>query len=316
MDREAVVPAQSPFSTSHSIYLFRRGGRGQQPTAIMGVSTQRFNTVAANWKCIVICFTMAMANCQYGLDAGIVGGLQAMPGFLQVFGYRDARGVWNIETQPQQLIGSCMNIGTILGVMCGPLWARYFGRRPAIWLASGITFVSLAVQMAASSVAALCVGRVLLGISNAFYITFSNVYTVEATPPHLRAVIAAFFSVWVNIGSIVGSVVDYETSTIMSRLSYQIPLATLFCVPLVLSILVIFIPESPRWLLVMGRPEAAERALERLRGNSLAPEFFKEEFEEMLRASRRKRRWRRRSATGTCSRERISGGQYSVSASR
>lgn len=28
-----------------------------------------------------------MANFEYGLDSGIVGSLQAMPGFLGVFGY-------------------------------------------------------------------------------------------------------------------------------------------------------------------------------------------------------------------------------------
>lgn len=30
-----------------------------------------------------------MANMQYGFDLAAVGSLQAMPGFLKVFGYRD-----------------------------------------------------------------------------------------------------------------------------------------------------------------------------------------------------------------------------------
>lgn len=40
-------------------------------------------------------------------------------------------------------------------------------------------------------------------------------------------------------------------------------------------------PES--WLLVHNRPEQAKRALERIRGNSLAPEYLQEEFVEMAR---------------------------------
>lgn len=32
---------------------------------------------------------VAIASMQYGIDAAAVGGLQAMPGFLMVFGYED-----------------------------------------------------------------------------------------------------------------------------------------------------------------------------------------------------------------------------------
>lgn len=43
-----------------------------------------------NRKCIGICLFVAIANMQYGFDSAAVGGLQAMPGFLKVFGYEDA----------------------------------------------------------------------------------------------------------------------------------------------------------------------------------------------------------------------------------
>ena len=45
------------------------------------------SSLAANWKCLLICCVVSMANFEYGLDSGIVGSLQAMPGFLGVFGY-------------------------------------------------------------------------------------------------------------------------------------------------------------------------------------------------------------------------------------
>lgn len=41
----------------------------------------------ANRRCLVICCVVAMANLEFGMDSGIVGSLQAIPGFLAVFGY-------------------------------------------------------------------------------------------------------------------------------------------------------------------------------------------------------------------------------------
>ncbi|KAI0172970.1 hypothetical protein GGR52DRAFT_546850, partial [Hypoxylon sp. FL1284] len=146
-----------------------------------------------------------------------------------------------------------------------------------------IAFAGCAAQMVASSVASLCVGRALMGASNAFFITFSNAYIVECAPPQLRALCSAAFAITINIGTILGAVVDERTSHIMSRLSYQIPLACLFIFPATLSIFVFFIPESPRWLMLHDRREEAEKSLIILRGNSLEPEFLQEELVEIVR---------------------------------
>jgi hypothetical protein len=37
----------------------------------------------------MLCCIVAMANMQYGFDTSAIGALQAMPGFLAVFGYED-----------------------------------------------------------------------------------------------------------------------------------------------------------------------------------------------------------------------------------
>jgi hypothetical protein len=43
----------------------------------------------ANRKCLTMCAIVSIANMQYGIDTAAVGGLQAMPGFLKVFGFED-----------------------------------------------------------------------------------------------------------------------------------------------------------------------------------------------------------------------------------
>ncbi|KAI1472195.1 general substrate transporter [Daldinia caldariorum] len=212
----------------------------------MGISSQRNNGTRENWRCALICLGMAFAAAQYGFYVSAVGIFQAMPGFLMTFGYRDPalRGFWGISTTDQQLIASFLN---------------------GIWMGAVVAFAACAAQIAATSAAVLCVGRALMGASNAFFITFSNAYIVECAPPRLRAVCSAMFSATINIGTILGAVVDERTSHIMGKLSYQIPLACLFIFPALLSVF------------------QAERSLIYLRGNSLEPEFLQEEFVEIIR---------------------------------
>jgi hypothetical protein len=38
-----------------------------------------------------------MSLFEYGYDKGAIAGFQAMPGFLQVFGYQTATGAWAIK---------------------------------------------------------------------------------------------------------------------------------------------------------------------------------------------------------------------------
>lgn len=139
-----------------------------------------------------------------------------------------------------------------------------------------------------------------MGVSNAFFATFCNVYSVESTPAHLRAIVASLFGVWVSFGSLLGSIINEKTAEIESRLSYQIPLATLYVIPGTLCVLVLMVPESPRWLLVKGREEQAEKSLRRLRGETLKEEFLVEEFVEMRRGieEERKEEEMRKAASG------------------
>lgn len=60
-------------------------------TPVMADSTIN-RTQTSTWakqKCLIACCIVAIANMQYGFDSAAIAGLQAMPGFLKVFGYED-----------------------------------------------------------------------------------------------------------------------------------------------------------------------------------------------------------------------------------
>ncbi|KAK4164745.1 general substrate transporter [Cladorrhinum sp. PSN259] len=241
----------------------------------------------ANRKCLLICALVSTANLQYGLDTITLSNLQAMPGFLKVFGYPDPKltssGGYGIDRTFQQLIGSLLTLGAFFSSIFSGLFAHYFGRRQALWLACVLTVAGAAVQMSTTQKGVVYLGRIITGIGNGFLVTFSNIYCAEASPAHLRAVMVALFAEWTVVGSVLAGVVTYGMSRDLTRKSYQIPLGLQFVIPVFLGVALWWVPESPRWLVNKGRAQEGKRALQVLRGSALKGDELEIEWMEIVK---------------------------------
>lgn len=87
-----------------------------------------------------------------------------------------------------------------------------------------------------------------------------------------------------TIGSIIGAAITNTTQKRLDKGSYQIPIGTLFIVPLFLSVGLLFCPESPRYLLAKGRTEQAKKALWTLREGAVPEEYIELEWAEMMKS--------------------------------
>jgi len=236
-----------------------------------------------NRKVLACCILIALCNGQYGFDTASIGGLQAIQGFLAVYGFREPSGIFGITTKTQQLIASFLAVGSFVGCLTTGFFAQKFGRRHALWLGCIISVIANSIQIGTTNLGGLYAGRIVLGFSNAYFITFSNVFISEIAPHHLRAILISFFGFWVTALTVMGNTVDFITKNIHSKLAYRIPIAFNFLIPTVVAIGLIFIPESPRWLVLQGRGAQARKALTWYRGKSLPHETLEEELVEIER---------------------------------
>lgn len=83
----------------------------------------------------------------------------------------------------------------------------------------------------------------------------------ESVPARYRGLMISSFQVWTSLGSLIGTIVDNFTAKIMSRESYLIPLGLIYIIPVIMSIGLLLVPESPRWLLEHGHKDKALRSL-------------------------------------------------------
>ncbi|KUJ07595.1 MFS transporter [Mollisia scopiformis] len=218
------------------------------------------------WKSILACLLVGMCQFQYGLDSTLIGGIQAMTGFLEVFGYRDPASPigYNISTLRQQLISSLMILGAFLSSMSAGLIAKYIGRKFTLWIACLLCLIADIIMMTTTSIGVLYFGRLLMGLSNGLFNTFGQLYIQECAPSKYRGVMIGAATYWIIFGALIGTIVDNFTVPFGGKKSYLVPLGIALIMPGIIAVGLLFLPESPRWFLQTNNEEKARSALERL----------------------------------------------------
>ncbi|KAK3988439.1 putative sugar transporter [Cladorrhinum sp. PSN332] len=224
-------------------------------------------TWKSHWKCFVACGLIVLSPFQYGVDFGLIGGLQAMPGFLKIYGHpapQTAIG-WNLDTLRQQLISSLMTLGAFISSGTAGLAATYLSRRQCLWIACVLCCISNVIMMATENIGALYAGRFLIGLANGYFMTFSQLYIQESSPAKYRGWFLTAFQFFTSFGTLIGTIIDWATAKRPDKSAYLIPLGMIYIIPVILTVALFFIPESPRWLILRGEYDAGVKSLRWLR---------------------------------------------------
>jgi sugar porter (SP) family MFS transporter len=190
--------------------------------------------------------TAALGGLLFGYDTGIISG--ALLFIREDFGLSDAA--------QQTVVGSLL-FGAVLGALiAGPLTDRA-GRRTAI-LAAAVVFAlgSLAAALATGAWV-LVVARFFLGLAIGSAAASVPVYIAEIAPRRVRGRLVSLQQFAITLGILLSYVVGYLLSFAEA---WRWMLAIGAVPAVVLFVGMLFLPESPRWLIGRGR-EAAARAI-------------------------------------------------------
>lgn len=174
-----------------------------------------------------------------------------------------------------------MILGAFLSSACGGIIAKFIGRKMSIWVAVVLCIVANVIMMASTSIGALYFARLLIGLANGMFLTFAQLYLQECAPAKYRGLVIGLFQSWTSMGTLVGTIIDNFTVKLGGRQSYIVPLAIIYIVPGIMAVGLLFIPESPRWCLLMGKTDQARKALHWLRPY---PETIEDEIQEIVSA--------------------------------
>jgi len=235
-----------------------------------------------------MCAFAAFAGIILGYDAGYISSVLGMDEFKRVYGHPITTLVAGVEvhdytysTWQKSLIVSILSVGTFFGALLSGALADWFGRRTTIIAGCGVFSAGVIVQVAALSIPALVVGRLIAGFGVGFVSAVNIMYMSEVAPRHVRGAIVSCYQFAITVGIMLASCVGYATSTRTDTGAFRIPIAMQFLWALILTGGLLMLPESPRFYVKKGRLDKAMTALARVRGQPHDSEYVLQELAEI-----------------------------------
>ncbi|ORY19474.1 general substrate transporter [Clohesyomyces aquaticus] len=233
---------------------------------------------------IMIGLFVAFGGVLFGYDTGTIGGILGMQYWRKEFstGYVNKKdGLPDVTAAQSSEIVSILSAGTFFGALTAAPTADFIGRRLGL-IASVVVFTfGVILQTAATAIPMFVAGRFFAGYGVGMISATIPLYQSETSPKWIRGAIVGAYQLAITIGLLLAAIVDNATKNRDDTGSYRIPIAVQFAWAIILFVGCIFLPETPRYYIKMGKPEKAARSLSKLRRLDVEHPALLEELAEI-----------------------------------
>jgi len=198
------------------------------------------------WSMVV-----ALGGFLFGFDTAVISGAEKS---IQQF--------WHLSVFEHGLTISIALIGTVIGSLFGSRPSDRFGRKNTLYFVAAAYLLSSLGTAMADSWHVFLVFRFLGGLGVGASSVTAPIYISEVSPADRRGKLVGLFQFNVVLGILVSFLSNYFISQ-LGDLSWRYMLGVQAIPSLLFLILICFIPESPRWLIL--KRGATDKALVILR---------------------------------------------------
>ena len=204
-----------------------------------------------NKKLLLWSIVVALGGFLFGIDVAVISGAE-----------QEIKNVWKLTDVMHGVAIGMALYGTVIGAMTGGIPAARFGRKKTlIWI--GIFYLVSALGSAlASDVYSFMLFRFLGGLAIGASSVVAPMYITEIAPAKNRGKLVATFQFNIVFGILVAYFTNYLLQD-MGQESWRWMLGVVAIPSLIYCVLMFFVPESPRWLIVhKGDYDTARSILE------------------------------------------------------
>ncbi|OBT56384.1 hypothetical protein VE04_03500 [Pseudogymnoascus sp. 24MN13] len=268
-----VQQVETTVSIAHASDEKKITGKSLEEAAEQGIIDEKDLSVRDAIKAYpqAILWSLVFSTCviMEGYDTNLLSNFFAYPSFLirygRFVGVTPSTPVgYQLTAAWQAGLSQSSGVGSIFGCLLNGYLVSKFGSRRVVLGALVAMSLSIFVVFFAPSLPVLVVGEILCGFPWGILATTAPAYASEVLPTALRTYMTSYTNMCFIIGQLISAGVLKGLSTRTDPWGYKIPFALQWVWPAFLIPLVYMAPESPWYLVRMGRIEEAEQSLRRL----------------------------------------------------
>ena len=202
----------------------------------------------------VICSVAALGGLLFGLDQGFIANS------LDTIQHH-----YHFDIHGGERYSSILATGGIVGALLSGLFARFLGRKKSLLFAGFVFTAASAYSALLPPLPVLSACRFALGFGVGVASFIVPLFLAETAPASIRGSMGTLFQLMITIGIFLISLTNVWIARTFASSSTSLPF--MFLTITLFAALMFFggfvLPESPRWLMLKGRREAAVAVLRR-----------------------------------------------------
>ncbi|GMT44424.1 MAG: MFS transporter [bacterium] len=225
---------------------------------------------------VVIAAIAATGGLLFGFDTGVISG--AIPFFQQDF---------QISNSMVENITTAGLVGAVIGAMFTGRLSDIIGRKKVILMAAVVFIIGAAWSGWAPNDRILIAARLFIGLAIGISSFSVPLYIAEISPTKIRGRLVSLFQLLITIGILVSYLSDLLFAN-NNNLSSWRPMFYVGVIPgLILFIGMLFLPETPRWLMSKGREDESRHVLKKIEEPGLVEASIRQMKEDIEKAKSR-----------------------------
>ena len=213
----------------------------------------------------------AIGGILFGYDTAVISGTTDI-----------VRNQFSLSASGEGWYVGCALIGSIIGVLCAGSLSDYIGRKITMLISAAFFSISAIGCAVCGSFDALVAFRIIGGVGIGIVSIVSPIYISEVSPAKIRGTLVSLYQLAVTAGFLLAYLANWTIDAgidpsaaadagLWSRMfnaeAWRGMLGSETLPALLFLFIIFFIPESPKWLIIKGKPNEATAVLSRILGS-------------------------------------------------